>query len=127
MEIGRVYTKLTGKDAGKKCVVVEIIDNNSVLIDGNVKRRKCNPKHLEPTTEKIEIEKGASTDQVKHGLNKIGLLKERYISKIKRRDRKGKHHQKEAAKAKKEKKTIKKKPTKKKTESEVVEESLAKV
>jgi len=127
MEVGRIYTKLTGKETGRKCVVVEIIDNNSVLIDGNVKRRKCNPKHLEPTTERVEIEKGATTDQVKHALKKIGLLKERYISKIKRRDRKGKHHQKEEAKAKKEKKTVKKKTVKKKTEAEIVEESLAEV
>lgn len=38
MEIGRVCIKIAGRDAGMKCVVVEQLDNNFVLIDGQTRR-----------------------------------------------------------------------------------------
>ncbi|MCD6522865.1 MAG: 50S ribosomal protein L14e [Candidatus Diapherotrites archaeon] len=67
-DIGRVCVKKTGREAGKKCVVVDVIDQNFVLIDGEVKRRRCNILHLEPTTQKLDIKKGASTEEVKAAL-----------------------------------------------------------
>ena len=62
IEIGRLCIKIAGRDAGNKCIVVDTIDNNNVLIDGNVRRKKCNIKHLEPLKEKMDIKKGASHD-----------------------------------------------------------------
>ncbi|RLG55185.1 MAG: 50S ribosomal protein L14e, partial [Candidatus Hydrothermarchaeota archaeon] len=51
IEIGRVCVKTAGREAGKRCVIVDIIDKNFVLVDGpEVQRRRCNIKHLEPTT-----------------------------------------------------------------------------
>ena len=67
-DIGRVCVKKTGREAGKKCVVVDVIDQNFVLIDGEVKRRRCNILHLEPTAQKLDIKKGASTEEVKAAL-----------------------------------------------------------
>lgn len=129
IEIGRIYIKKTGKEKGKKCVVVEILDNKFVTIDGNVKRRKCNINHLEPTSNVLEIEKGAATAHVKHVMEKAGFLNAKNISAVKKRERKGGERPKKGAKPKAEKgkKTEKKKPVKKKTEEEIVEESLAKV
>ena len=49
-EIGRLCVKIAGRDAGLKCLVVEVIDDNYVLIDGQTRRRKCNIKHLEPVS-----------------------------------------------------------------------------
>lgn len=63
IEIGRVCMKIAGRDAGLKCVVVDILDD-FVLIDGQTRRRKCNPMHLEPLDQKLEVEKGASHEQV---------------------------------------------------------------
>ena len=60
-DVGRVCTKTTGKDAGKKCAVVEVIDQNYVLVDGDVKRKRCNIKHLKPTANIIKIKKGATS------------------------------------------------------------------
>ena len=60
IEIGRTAVKLAGRDAGKKCVIVDILDNNFVLIDGAVRRRKCNIKHLEFLAETVKINKSAS-------------------------------------------------------------------
>ncbi|MCD6414841.1 MAG: 50S ribosomal protein L14e [Candidatus Diapherotrites archaeon] len=59
-EIGRICVKTRGKDAGKECVIVDVVDENYVLIDGNgIKRRRCNVKHLEPTQRKLNIKKDA--------------------------------------------------------------------
>ncbi len=74
IEIGRVCIKTSGREAGKVCVIVDILDRNFVLVDGEVKRRRCNIKHLEPTEKKVDIEKGASTEEVKLALDAAGLL-----------------------------------------------------
>ncbi len=38
-EVGRVAVKTLGREAGRYCVVVDIIDKNFVLIDGIKVRR----------------------------------------------------------------------------------------
>jgi len=64
MEIGRVCMKIAGRDAGKLCAIVEIVDKNYVLIDGQTRRRKCNVDHLEPLMKVLDISKGASHEDV---------------------------------------------------------------
>ncbi len=64
MEIGRVCVKIAGRGAGNHCVIVDVIDDNFVMIDGNVPRKRCNVKHLEPLNIVLKIKKGASTDSV---------------------------------------------------------------
>jgi large subunit ribosomal protein L14e len=64
-DIGRVCVKTLGREAARYCVIVDIIDKNYLLIDGtNVRRRRCNYKHLEPIDKMIDIDKGASHDDV---------------------------------------------------------------
>ena len=61
MEIGRLVVKLAGREAGKKCVVVDLVDQNFALVAGpEVKRRKCNVRHLQLLGKKLDIKKGAS-------------------------------------------------------------------
>lgn len=64
-EIGRLCKKITGRDAEKIGIIVDQIDDRYVLLDGGVRRRKCNINHLVPLNQKIEIEKGASHEKVK--------------------------------------------------------------
>jgi len=64
IEIGRVCVKLAGRDAGKKCVIIDILDNKTVLIDGETRRRKCNILHIEPLDEVVKVEKKASYEKV---------------------------------------------------------------
>ena len=71
--IGRVCIKLTGREAGKYCVVVNNLDDNFVLIDGNIKRRRCNINHLEFTDKVLNIEKDASTKEVLEAMNKENI------------------------------------------------------
>lgn len=73
IEIGRLCVKIAGRDAGKKCIIIDILEGQYVLIDGETRRRKCNLAHLEPLGEKIEIKKGASHDEVKTALKKLKI------------------------------------------------------
>lgn len=71
--IGRIAVKLTGREAGKTCVIVNQVDNNFVLIDGNVKRRKCNINHLEFTDKILDIKKDSSTEEVLNAMKKAEI------------------------------------------------------
>ncbi len=64
-ETGRLCVKTAGRDAGRKCIIVEELDDEFVKIDGATRRRKCNVKHLEPLKKEVEIEQGASHKKVK--------------------------------------------------------------
>ena len=77
--MGRICVKLSGREAGSKCVIVDIIDNNFVLVTGpksisGVKRRRVNISHLEPTDKTVEIGKGASDQEVEAKLKEQGLV-----------------------------------------------------
>jgi large subunit ribosomal protein L14e len=75
IEVGRVCVKLLGREAGKKCVIVDVVDKNFVLVTGpksvtGVRRRRTNVDHLEPTTEQVELKKGAPDEDVEKALTK---------------------------------------------------------
>lgn len=71
--IGSVVMKIAGRDAGMKGVVIEVVDKTYVLIDGQVRRKKCNILHLEPTGATLDIKKGASHDSVVKALKELGI------------------------------------------------------
>lgn len=74
LEIGRVVLKIAGRDAGLEGVVVDVLDENYVLLDGHVRRRKCNINHVEPLSKTIDIKKNASHADV---LKALGLKEEK--------------------------------------------------
>ncbi len=81
LEIGRVCVKIAGREAGRHCVVLDIIDKNFVLITGppevsGVRRRRGNISHIEPTPLKVKIEKGAADEEVERALKEAELLDE---------------------------------------------------
>ncbi|MFX1450057.1 MAG: 50S ribosomal protein L14e [Promethearchaeota archaeon] len=72
--VGRICVKLAGREAGRKCVIVDVIDKNFVLVTGpksisNVKRRRSNVKQLEPL-EMIDIPKKISDENLEKELKK---------------------------------------------------------
>jgi large subunit ribosomal protein L14e len=73
IEIGRLCVKIAGRDAGLKCVVVDILEDKFVLVDGETRRRKCNIMHLEPLKDVIKIKKNASHEDVKKEFEKLSL------------------------------------------------------
>ncbi|MCG2888858.1 MAG: 50S ribosomal protein L14e [Sulfolobales archaeon] len=79
IEVGRIVVKTRGREAGRKAVVVEIVDNNFVVVTGpksvtGVKRRKVNINHIEPTDKKIDIPKGADDKTVEDKLKAENLM-----------------------------------------------------
>lgn len=78
-DIGRVCVKKSGREAGKRCVVVDVVDKNFVVITGprsvtGVKRRRVNVDHLEPADLKVGITKGAEDEAVKKALIDAGIV-----------------------------------------------------
>ncbi|MBI5681225.1 MAG: 50S ribosomal protein L14e [Methanobacterium sp.] len=71
IEVGRVCVKISGREAGEKCVIVEIIDDKFVEVVGtNIKNRRCNIKHLEPVDEIIEV-KSDNVEEIKKALESV--------------------------------------------------------
>lgn len=73
IEVGRVCVKTAGRDAGKKCVVIDVINHVYVLVDGQTRRKKVNINHLEPTVQVLEIQQGASHEVVIDAFSKAGM------------------------------------------------------
>jgi large subunit ribosomal protein L14e len=79
IEIGRICVKVLGREAGKKCVIVDVADKSFVLITGpkkvtGVRRRRANVNHIEPLQDKIEIKRGASDEEIADALKASGKL-----------------------------------------------------
>ncbi len=74
VDVGRICVKLTGREAGKKCVIVDVVDRNFVLVTGpkevnGMKRRRVNVNHIEPTDHKINIKRGETDEQITKALD----------------------------------------------------------
>lgn len=81
IEIGRLCIKQVGRERGKKCVVIDIVDKSFVLVTGpkkisGVKRRRTNMNHIMPLLDKIEIKRGASDEDVTQKLEAAGKIQE---------------------------------------------------
>ncbi|MEM0011393.1 MAG: 50S ribosomal protein L14e [Candidatus Bathyarchaeia archaeon] len=87
IEVGRICVKIKGREAGRRCVILDIIDRNYVLVTGpknvtGVRRRRANINHLKPTEDLIKIRRGASDEEVYKAIAEAGLL-EKYMQKDK--------------------------------------------
>ena len=75
-DIGRICVKTMGREAGIYCIIVDIIDKNYLLIDGlKVRRRRINYKHIEPTSDVIDVQKGADHKAVEDAIKKAKKTK----------------------------------------------------
>lgn len=64
MDIGRVCLKVKGREQGEKCVVIDVIDRNFVIVVGpNVKRRRVNMNHILPLDEAVELQRNATDEE----------------------------------------------------------------
>jgi large subunit ribosomal protein L14e len=79
IDVGRIVVKVLGREAGRKAVVVDIVDENYVVVTGpksltGVRRRRVNINHIEPTDKKVEIKRGASDEDVLKAIEAAGLV-----------------------------------------------------
>ena len=78
ISVGRVCTKLAGRDSGNRRVIINILDDNFVMVTGpkkltGVRRRKVNMKHLMPLNKTIRIRKNASDEAITKALGRRKL------------------------------------------------------
>ncbi len=69
MDVGRICVKLKGREAGSRCVIVDVVDRNYVIVTGplevtGVRRRRVNMSHLQPLDEVVEISRNASDEEI---------------------------------------------------------------
>ena len=81
IEVGRICVKEVGRETGKKCVIIDVMDKSFVLVTGpkkitGIKRRRVNLNHLMPLLDKIEVKRGASDEEVTQVLESAGKLQE---------------------------------------------------
>jgi large subunit ribosomal protein L14e len=81
IEVGRICLKLAGRESGKKCIIVEVIDKGFVIITGpkkitGVKRRRASINHIAPLKDKISINRGSSDDEITKALETANKLEE---------------------------------------------------
>ncbi len=126
-DVGRVCIKIAGRDARKKCVVVDVLDNTYVMIDGETRRRKCNVAHLEPLNLAVDIKTNASNEEVVQALKAEGIVCEQKKDAKKQpqpRPKKQKVVKKKAtAEAPKAEKKEEKKPAEKKADTKVAKKN----
>ena len=57
--------KTQGREKGNKCVIIDVIDRNFVVVTGpEVKRRRVNMDHLMPLDETVSIQRNATDEEV---------------------------------------------------------------
>lgn len=77
IEIGRICVKVAGREAGCKCVVVDLIDKNFVLVTGpkalsGIRRKRVNINHIKATLDRVDVGKGESDENVAKALEAAG-------------------------------------------------------
>ncbi len=108
LEVGKVCMKIAGRDAGKFGVVLDVLDDTYVLLDGEVRRRKCNIHHLEPLDRTVDVKKNATHSEV---LKALGITEAKKKTKAKKEKVARPLH----VRIKKKYATAKKEPVEKKT------------
>ena len=81
IEVGRVCVKVAGRESGRKCVIVDVMDKSFVVVTGpkrvtGVKRRRVNINHVAPTEDVIPIKRGASDEEVTQMIQADGKLED---------------------------------------------------
>ena len=79
IEVGRICVKLSGREAGRKCVIIDVSDKSFALVTGpkkvtGIKRRRANINHIEPLQDKLDLKRGASDEEVEEALKTAGKL-----------------------------------------------------
>jgi len=79
LNVGTVCMKVAGKEGGSVCTVIKPVDKTFVMITGprlvtQVKRRRCNIEHLEPTNVKLDIKEDATDEEVIEAYKKANVI-----------------------------------------------------
>jgi large subunit ribosomal protein L14e len=72
---------VAGRESGRKCVIVDVMDKSFVVVTGprkvtGVKRRRVNINHVAPTEDTLEIKRGASDEEVTQIIDAAGKMED---------------------------------------------------
>ncbi|PIN68393.1 hypothetical protein COV94_04895, partial [Candidatus Woesearchaeota archaeon CG11_big_fil_rev_8_21_14_0_20_57_5] len=73
MDVGQVCRKIAGRDTGI-CVILSKPEGSLVLVDGQVRRKKVNLRHLWALEQKLELAENADHEAVVAALKGINIL-----------------------------------------------------
>lgn len=81
VEVGRICMKIAGRENGKKCVIVDVMDKSFVLVSGpkavtGVKRKRANINHIRTLEDKLDLKRGASDEEITNTLTAAGKLED---------------------------------------------------
>jgi large subunit ribosomal protein L14e len=81
VEVGRICLKIAGRENGKKCVIIDVMDKSFAIVTGpkkitGVKRKRVNLNHITVLQDKLEIKRGASDEEVTQSLEEACKLAE---------------------------------------------------
>ena len=66
LEKGSICIKTAGRNSGEKVVILKLIDNTFVEIEGfKIKKKRCNISHLFPTRKKIDVSEKITQEELK--------------------------------------------------------------
>ncbi len=73
--------KTAGRETGKKCVIIDVMDKSFVLVTGpkkitGVKRKRVNLNHITVLQDRLDLKRGASDEEVTSVLEAAGKLTE---------------------------------------------------
>ena len=74
MNVGTLCIKLAGRDAGKRCVILNTAQQGRVLIDGETRRRECNIHHLQSLNQIVSVNENAPHDDVIAAFKAVGIV-----------------------------------------------------
>jgi|SRR3989338_3707944 len=72
-KVGQAVMKIAGRDAGEIGIIIDVINDNYVLVDGMTRRRKCNIKHLEFLSAEVKVKKNAPYSETAKALESLGI------------------------------------------------------
>ena len=86
IEVGRICTKQIGRESGKRCVIIDVMDKSFVLVTGpkkvsGVRRRRVNINHVMPLVDKVEVKRGASDEEVTQALDAASQIPQKAAAK----------------------------------------------
>lgn len=73
IEVGRLVIKTAGRSAGKVGVIVEVVDDTRIVVDGCLKRKSYSIRHFDALKDTVKLAKGASHAAVVKALEGHGI------------------------------------------------------
>lgn len=77
LEIGRLAYKIAGRDSDY-CAIIKIVDDKTVTVDGNVRRKNVNIDHLHLLDKILPIKENAKREEIQKHFANLGITSKKF-------------------------------------------------